>query len=104
MRITLENWPEDWAAVPEWTPVSREVYDHFLNSVPPVDFQYDRFQAGEAYDTAVDSEGRHRNRYMTFGDCGNNGGCFYLGLRFRKDYPERNSEAINEAMKMEGLE
>ena len=100
MRITLENWPDDWAAVPEWTPVSREVYDHFLNSVPPVSFRFDAFQAGEAYDAQEDGDGRWKNRYMTFADCGSDG-KFYLGLRFRNDYPEKDTEAIKKAREAE---
>lgn len=97
MKITGDNWPEEWDKVPAWTPISEEVYDHFLNSLMPVDFHSDHFQAGEAYDAAVDEKGRYRNRYMTFADCGSKG-YFYLGLHFYADYPERDDEAIKKAL------
>lgn len=95
-KITRENWPEDWGQVQPWTPVDEEVYNHFLNTLPPVTFYGDRFQAGEAYDDEYDSYGRCRPRYLTFANCGSDG-YFCLGLRFRNDYPLRDVEAIRKA-------
>ena len=48
--ITRENWPEDWSKVEPFTPVSDEVYNHFLNVMPPVRNWSTVLQVGEPYD------------------------------------------------------
>lgn len=48
--ITRKNWPEDWSKVEPFTPVSDEVYNHFLNVLPPIRWRYEVLQAGGAYD------------------------------------------------------
>lgn len=97
MRITKDNWPESWGRVPAWTPISDDVYNHFLNVMPPASQYRDRFQSGEPYDHAEDSNGRFRARYLTFADCGSDG-KFYLGKHFRDDYPMKDTEAIKKAL------
>ena len=48
--ITCETWPESWSKVKPFTPVSDEVYNHFLNVLPPVKNWNTVLQVGEAYD------------------------------------------------------
>ena len=59
--ITVDNWPENWGKVELFTPVSDEVYNHFLNVLPPVRWWDDFLQPGEPY-----SHDERGALYMTF--------------------------------------
>jgi len=101
-KITKENWPDDWEKVPAWTMVDEEMYNRFLNSLPPVSFYPDHFQAGGVYSHEEDAWGRLHGLYMTFADCGKDG-LYYLGLCQKEKYPEKDIEAIKKAREENGL-
>lgn len=62
--------------------VDEAVVDHFVNCVPPVTMRLSCTQAGEAYSTEPDGDGRHRNTYTTFHSIGE-GRWIYDGLCFK---------------------
>ena len=80
MMITRENWPEDWSRVPDVTEIAEEVYDHFLNVLPPLCWHGSYFQCSEPY--------THENgkpMFLTFGK--KDGRCYYLGIHFYGQQP-----------------
>lgn len=88
--ITKDNWPQKWSEVPAWTEISEEVYEHFFNVLPLLEWCGGYFQPTEAYTSAQDDKGRWRNKYLTFTKIGKK--FWYLGVQFRGVYPERISD------------
>ena len=86
--ITKDTWPESWANVPEWEEVSEEVYDHFLNVLPPLVWRGSYFQIGEPYSHEV-IDGKWRGRYLTFTKEG--GKCWFLGIQLKGYYPKKEA-------------
>jgi hypothetical protein len=82
-KITHDNWPEDWSKVPAWTEVSEDVYDHFLNVLPPLCWFGNYFQCSEPY-SHEESVGLWRGKYLTFTKQGGN--CWFLGIQFAGHY------------------
>ena len=101
-KITLGNWPEDWSKIPTWTEISEEVYEHFLNVLPPISFgSWDSlktgyFQCSEPYSSERQlvrvgnkpSEDRYcwRGKYMTFTK--REGTYWFLGIQFKGGFPD----------------
>ena len=79
MKITKDNWPENWSIIPEWTEISEEVYDHFLNVLPPRNWCGSYFQCSEPY-SHEEYDGRWLGKYMSF--LKKDGKCWYLGIQF----------------------
>lgn len=98
-KITKDNWPESWGRVPAWTEVSEEIYEHFLNVLPPLNYSYPcpYFQCSEPYsheyqmirvgDTPKEDRFRWRGKYLTFSK--QDGKCWFLGVNFSGEYPEK---------------
>ena len=59
--ITRETWPENWEKVEPFTPVDEEVYNHFLNTLPPAYWNRTVLQAGEPW-----THDEHGALYITF--------------------------------------
>lgn len=79
-KITSKNWPENWSLVPVWTQVDEDVYEHFLNVLPPLCWRGKYFQCSEPY-SHVDGKGQ----YLTF--IKKDGACWYLGIQFYGQVP-----------------
>ena len=104
---TMEGWQdsglptfEDYAQPGD--PVSEDIVDHFVNSVPPITLRGDCTQAGEAYSMAHDENDRYRNTYTTFHRAGGglwifDGYCFKNENENREHGPSRLEQAITEA-------
>ena len=90
-KITIENWPENWSNVPAWTEVSEEVYEHFLNCLPPLVWRGNYFQCSEPYTHEPDKNSHWRGKYLTF--TRKDGKCWYLGIQFRNEYPKNEGRA-----------
>lgn len=90
MMITRENWPEDWSRVPDFTEISEDVYNHFLNVLPPRIWVGDYFQCSEPYTHDAEWPGGYpKPMYMTFGK--KDGKCYYLGIQYYGGYPGKLS-------------
>lgn len=85
--ITKDNWPEDWSRVPEVTEIAEEVYDHFLNVLPPLCWHGSYFQCSEPYDHRKRPDGRFSPRFLTFTK--QDGRFWFLGVQFAGQVPER---------------
>ena len=84
-KITRENWPEDWSKVPAWTEISEEIYEHFLNVLPPLGcWGNGYFQCSEPY-SHEELNGRVCGKYMTFTK--RDGTYWYLGIQFKGGFP-----------------
>ena len=59
--ITCNNWPKRWEEVPAWTEIDEEVYNHFLNTLPPAYWNRTVLQAGEPW-----THDEHGAVYITF--------------------------------------
>lgn len=84
--ITCNNWPKRWEEVPAWTEIDEEVYNHFLNVLPPLCWNDSYFQCSEPFDFAKDENGRFGGLYLTFDK--RDGKFFYLGINFRGQRPK----------------
>lgn len=86
--ITRKNWPDDWQEVPEWTEVDGEIYNHFLNCMPPMRWNHETgyLQIGEPHDH-VKMFGRYVPRFLTFGKA--NGKCYFLGIQIVGEIPAK---------------
>lgn len=83
--ITHENWPENWSKVPAWTEVSEEIYNHFLDILPPLVMCGSFFQVSEPYSHEEDEKGRWRGKYMSF--LKHDGKCWFVGINFAGHMP-----------------
>ena len=79
-KITTNNWPGNWDLVPAWTEISEEVYEHFLNVLPPLCWRGGYFQCSEPYC----HEGG-KGRYLTF--IKKDGTYWFLGIQFYGQVP-----------------
>jgi hypothetical protein len=62
--------------------ITEEIYDNFLNALPPAYWRGSLFQMGEPHDTRFDqSKNKWRETYLTFAKDG--GKYLYLGENFR---------------------
>ena len=95
-KITKNNWPESWAKVPTWTEIDEEIYEHFLNVLPPISFgSWDSlktgyFQCSEPY-SHEEYRGKWQGKYLTFYK--REGTFWFLGIQFKghmPDWRERN--------------
>ena len=59
--ITRETWPANLENVEPFTPVDEEVYNHFLNTLPPAYWNRTVLQAGEPW-----THDEHGALYITF--------------------------------------
>lgn len=86
--ITRKNWPDDWREVPEWTEVDGEIYNHFLNCMPPMRWNHETgyLQISEPHDH-VKMFGRYAPRFLTFGKA--NGKCYFLGIQIVGEIPAK---------------
>ena len=90
--ITKDSWPENWGKVPAWTEISGELYDHFLNVLPPLTVVGSYFQCSEPYShEEMYPGGRLHGKYMTF--VKKDGRCWYLGIQFAGHYPVVKTES-----------
>ena len=92
--ITRESWPEDWSKVDPWTEISEEVYNHFLNVLPPVGLHGAYFQCSEPHDHQLVGK-ILKARYLTFVRIGLK--YYYIGIQFVGEIPERISNYGKEA-------
>lgn len=81
--------------------VSQDIVDYFTDGVPPVLMRSTCTQAGEAYSSEPDEDGKHRNTYTTFHrDPGGNwifdGYCFFGSNKNRTNRPSRLENRISE--------
>jgi hypothetical protein len=91
-KITRDNWPESWGRVSAWTEVSEEIYEHFLNVLPPLNYSYPcpYFQCSEPYSHG-DNNGKWQGKYLTFTK--QDGKCWFLGINFPGQYPKKEVPA-----------
>lgn len=87
--------------------VSEDIVEHFINSVPPVLLRSTCTQAGEAYSSEPDGDGRHRNTYTTFRRAGEehwvfDGYCFFGENENRVSRPSRLEKRIAEVQRKNG--
>ena len=84
--ITKTNWPENWSVIPAWTEISDDVYDHFLNVLPPINWVGSYFQCSEPYTHEEKHPGSGLfGKYLTF--VKKDGKCWFLGIQFAGHYP-----------------
>ena len=81
--------------------VSQDIVDYFVNSVSPVLMRSSCTQAGEAYSSEPDEDGKHRNTYTTLrGDPSGSWlleGCWFFGSgEIRVNRPSRLEKRISE--------
>lgn len=81
--------------------VSQDIVDYFINTVPPVLMRSSCTQAGEAYSSEPDEDGKHRNTYTTFhrepgGNWIFDGYCFFGSNKNRVNRPSRLEKRISE--------
>ena len=81
--------------------VSQDIVDYFINSVPPALMRDTCTQAGEAYSSEPDEDGKHRNTYTTFhrepgGNWIFDGYCFFGSNENRVIRPSRLEKRISE--------
>lgn len=81
--------------------VSQDIVDYFINSVPPALMRDTCAQAGEAYSSEPDEDGKHRNTYTTFhrepeGNWIFDGYCFFGSNENRVIRPSRLEKRISE--------
>ena len=91
----MDNWPEDWSKIPAWTEVDEDIYDHFLNVLPPLIMCGTFFQVSEPYTheldiirigkTSREDRYRWRGKYMSF--LKHDGKCWYVGINFAGHFP-----------------
>jgi hypothetical protein len=83
---TKADWTGDFGdCIPAGARIDEELYDHFLNVLPPRNWDDGYFQVPEALTSATDSEtGKYRNLYSTFDVI--NGQCVYVGACFSKGH------------------
>lgn len=89
-KITRDNWPEDWSKVPAWTEIDENIYEHFLNVLPPLMECGTFFQCSEPY-THEDDHGRWRGKYLSF--LKHDGKFWYVGINFAGHFPAQEWRA-----------
>ena len=83
--ITFDNWPDNFTDLPVGTEISEEVYQHFLNILPPIRLRESRFvgfQSSEPHSHEWTEQGFYAPTYMTF--VRKDGKFFYVGTNFRE--------------------
>ena len=92
-KITKDNWPESWGKVPAWTEIDEDVYNHFLNVLPPLNYNYPcpYFQCSEPY-SHEENVGLWRGKYLTFTK--QDSKCWFLGINFSGQYVKIGGKGV----------
>lgn len=81
--FTREQWTDDFhKCCQPGEEISKDLYEHFLNILPPISLKSDAsmcgFQVSEPHDHVKGKDGRYHARYATFGT--KDGKYYYLGI------------------------
>ncbi len=99
--IKMDDWHDSFTDIAERDDeVSQEIYDYFLNIMPPIGLKGGQgyvagFQVGEADCHKTDINGNWKPQFMTF--VKQDDRCFYKGINFAGYVDSREMEQNYEA-------